>query len=160
MAVFKKCGFSPKTLCQHGNPVVQRVGYTSNRDFFRNEKIRAIYPTLSDIMVNFKEVAAVDYTYFSDAGRKFKLIFDPINNDVINSDDKNLPFDDVYALYPYIEDGNCIISMHPHRWTKSAFVYVAKTFVFKAIRFVAKILIKIPFLEKLFSKYYYLAKKL
>ena len=86
---FEKFGFVLKTLCQHGNPVVERVGYTSNRDFFRSGRVKSLYPELSDVMVNFKEVRQTEYVYYSDAGRQFKLIFDPITNDIVNSDDKN-----------------------------------------------------------------------
>lgn len=160
--LFKKSGFELKTLCQHGNPVVERVGYTSNRDFFRNETVSAKYPHLSDIMVNFKERANTDYLYFSDAGRKFKLIFDPINNDVIPSDDKNVPFDNLDLLFEYInkQNQNAIISIHPHRWVKSKAKFVIKTVAFKVIRAVANLLMKIPFMKKFMSRYYYLAKKI
>ena len=87
---FEECGFDVRTLCQHGNPVVERVGYHSNRDFFRSLKVQEKYPMLSDIMVDFKEKAKTEYLYFSDAGRAFNLIHDPINNDVVKSDDKNI----------------------------------------------------------------------
>lgn len=158
--VFKSNGFDIVTVCQHGNPIVDREGYHSNRDFFRNEKVRNLYPGISDIMVNFKDKVPTDYLYFSDAGRMFKLIFDPINNDIINSDDKNIPYKDLDSLIIALDSakGN-IISIHPHRWTESAAVYITKSFVFKALKFVAKILLKIPVFNKIMSKYYYLAKK-
>lgn len=157
---FKSNGFDIVTVCQHGNPIVEREGYHSNRDFFRNEKVRNLYPGISDIMVNFKDKVPTDYLYFSDAGRMFKLIYDPINNDIVNSDDKNIPYKDLDCLFNAIDStkGN-IISIHPHRWTESATVYVTKSFIFKVLKFVAKILIKIPVLNKIMSKYYYLAKK-
>lgn len=44
--VFADNGFRYGTICQHGNPVKKRVGYTSNRDFFRNQEIRSHYPDL------------------------------------------------------------------------------------------------------------------
>ena len=157
---FEKNGFLLKTLCQHGNPIVDRIGYTSNRDFFRSEKVRGLYPNLSDIMVNYKEVFSTDYTYFSDAGRRFKMIFDPINNDIINSDEKNIVFKDLDAVLFSLKEENYIISVHPHRWTSSAVVYIIKTSFFKIIRFAAKTLAKIPFIKKFMSKYYYLAKKI
>ena len=52
--LFEKNGFVISTVCQHGNPVVERVGYTSNRDFFRSERVRALYPNITDVMVNLK----------------------------------------------------------------------------------------------------------
>ncbi len=157
--MFEENGFKIKTVCQHGNPIVERVGYTSNRDFFRNEKIRNKYSEISDIMVNFKEMYNTEYTYYSDAGRKFKMIFDPINNDVVNSDDKNIVYSDLNSLLDGIA-GNSIISTHPHRWMNSAFKYVIKTVIFKVIKFVAKILVKIPLFKKIMSRYFYLAKKI
>lgn len=160
LKIFESNGFKIVTVCQHGNPIIERNGYHSNRDFFRDVKVRQIYPEISDIMVNFKENIPTDYLYFSDAGRRFNLIFDPINNDIVNSDDKNIPYNDLNALYDVLdnEKGN-IISIHPHRWTKSASVYIIKTFIFKVLKFVAKILVRIPILNKLMSRYYYLAKK-
>lgn len=158
---FEQNGFKIETLCQHGNPVVERVGYTSNRDFFRSEVVRERYPELSDIMVNFKQMHQTDYTYFSDAGRKFKMIFDPINNDIVNSDDKNIVYKDLNALLDAFQaDEAYIISTHPHRWTDSAVIYVIKTVMFKTVKFVAKLLIKIPFIKRIMSRYYYLAKKI
>lgn len=158
--IFKNAGFSIYTLCQHGNPIVERVGYTSNRDFFRNAKVQRLYPNLSDIMVDFKVKAKTEYIYFSDAGRQFKLIFDPINNDIVKSDDKNIGFENLDDLIPYIEKKNCIISTHPHRWTKSANAYVVKMCLFKIVKTSAKIIIKIPFMKGIMSRYYYLAKKI
>lgn len=158
---FENNGFELKTLCQHGNPIVERVGYTSNRDFFRCERVRELYPALSDIMVNFKEQRNTDYVYYSDAGRKFKMIYDPLFNDVINSDDKNVIYKDLDAVLASFDvGGRYIISTHPHRWTDSALIYTVKTGIFKIIKFVAKILVKIPFMKKFMSRYYYLAKKI
>lgn len=160
LKVFKSNGFNVVTVCQHGNPIIERNGYHSNRDFFRNSKVRNLYPEISDIMVNYKEKVPTDYMYFSDAGRMFKMIFDPINNDIINSDDKNILYKNLDCLYEELDPvrGN-IISVHPHRWTKSALIYITKSLIFKILKCVAKILVKIPILNKIMSRYYYLAKK-
>lgn len=158
---FESSGFEIKTVCQHGNPVIERIGYASNRDFFRSDKIQGIYPDISDIMVDFKQKHNTDYLYFSDAGRRFNLIFDPINNDLTKSDDMNIPYSSFDELLGALSsDKGNIISIHPHRWTKSALNYEIKTFMFKLIRVVARALAKIPFLKKIMSKYYYLAKKI
>lgn len=162
VALFENNGFKIRTVCQHGNPVIERVGYSSNRDFFRSNKVQALYPNTLDIMVNFKEKINTDYEYFSDAGRKFKMIYDPINNDIINSDDKNIPFDNLDDLLKYINGLNksSIISIHPHRWTSSACIYVIKDLIFKIIKKISKLLLHIPFMKKIMGKYYYLAKKI
>lgn len=159
--LFEKNGFKIETLCQHGNPIVERVGYTSNRDFFRSERVQKLYPKLSDIMVNYKKLHNTDYLYFSDAGRKFKMIYDPITNDIVNSEDKDICFKDLNELLKNLsKEGRYIISTHPHRWTKTAALYILKSTIFKIVKFFAKLLIKIPFMKKFMSKYYYLAKKI
>lgn len=157
---FENRGFSVTTVCQHGNPVAERVGYTSNRDFFRSDKVRSLYPELADIMVNYPEKYGTRYKYFSDAGRKFKHIFDPINNDITPSDEKNVSYEDLDALLDGLsaETGN-IISTHPHRWTGSAAKHIIKTGIFKTAKFAAKLLLKIPFMKRFMSRFYYLAKK-
>lgn len=159
--LFKDKGFRIVTVCQHGNPIVERNGYHSNRDFFRSSRVRELYPDISDIMVNFKEQIPTEYLYFSDAGRMFKLIYDPINNDIVNSDNKNTPFSDLSALLNgFSSDIGNIISIHPHRWTKSVIIYIFKNIIFKIVKAVAKLMIKIPVFKKIMSKYYYLAKKI
>ena len=156
---FEELGFHITTVCQHGNPVIERIGYTSNRDFFRNKSVQELYPSIADIMVNYKEMYHVDYTYYSDAGRRFNLIYDPINNDLINSDDKNIPYETLSELLSAL-DSRAIISTHPHRWTESAFVYIVKEKLFKIIKVVAKLMMRVPILKKIMSRYYYLAKKI
>ena len=156
---FESVGFALLTVCQHGNPIIEREGYTSNRDFFRNANVRSHYPNISDIMVNYKENYHVDYSYYSDAGRKFNLIYDPINNDVLPSDDKNIMYDDFDELLNKLSP-KAIISTHPHRWTGSELSYVIKERVFNTIKATAKVLVKIPICKKIMSKYYYLAKKI
>ncbi len=156
---FESLGFPIITVCQHGNPVVERVGYTSNRDFFRSARVQAMYPNIADIMVDYKDKYRTDYSYFSDAGRKFKLIFDPINNDIVNSDDKNTPYVDLNALMEALPS-KVIISTHPHRWTDSAASYIVKEKVFKIIKGSAKLAMKVPGIKKIMSRYYYLAKKI
>lgn len=156
---FEDLGFHIKTVCQHGNPIVERVGYTSNRDFFRSSRVQDLYPDLADIMVDYKQKYTVEYTYYSDAGRRFNLIYDPINNDITNSDDKNIPYEDLEHLLPALSS-SAIISTHPHRWTASAGSYIVKEKTFKIIKTTAKVLMKIPVFRKIMSRYYYLAKKI
>lgn len=156
---FELLGFPVITVCQHGNPVVEREGYTSNRDFFRSSQVQEMYPNIADIMVDFKEKYHTEYSYFSDAGRKFKLIFDPINNDIVNSDDKNVPYEELEDLLEVLPP-KTIISTHPHRWTKSAVSYIIKEKLFKVIKRMAKLLMKVRVFKKLMSRYYYLAKKI
>lgn len=159
--LFNICGFNVETVCQHGNPVIERKGYNSNRDFFRNDIVQKSYPNICDIMVDFKLKRKTEYNYYSDAGRKFKFIYDPINNDIIDTESKNVSYKNLDELYQALLDNkSAIISIHPHRWTTFASVYLLKAFVFKVIKYTAKVMIKIPLFRKIFSKYYYLAKKI
>lgn len=160
VALFESNGFAIQTLCQHGNPVVERVGYHSNRDFFRSPEVQQKYPVLADVMVDLKTKANTDYLYFSDAGRRFHLIYDPINNDVVNSDDKNIACDDLSAVMGQMGEGkNAIISIHPHRWTASVAAYMIRNAVFRTVKFTAKLLLRLPYMKKLMGRFYYLAKK-
>ena len=123
--------------------------------------VRGLYPGIKDVMVNLKSDVPTEYIYFSDAGRKFKMIYDPLNNDIINSDDNNIAYDDLNAVLGALstESGN-IISIHPHRWCGSATIYLAKTYAFKLIRSTAKMAMHVPGVKKIMSRYYYLAKKI
>ena len=159
--LFEDNGFPIITVCQHGNPVVERVGYTSNRDFFRSDKVEKLYPDIADLMVNYKLKYHTDYIYYSDAGRRFSTIFDPINNDRVNSDDKNIKYEDLKEVFEAIQkDDNVILSTHPHRWCKSAIEYTIKNGIFRIVKSTAKALLHIPGMKKLMGKYYYLAKKI
>lgn len=161
LSLFEKEGFEIATVCQHGNPLIERIGYTSNRDFFRNPDIQSKYSNISDIMVNYKTSRQIDYLYYSDAGRVFKLVFDPLFNDVVNSDDKNISYRDLKELEESLNNqGRYIISTHPHRWCASSLAYSFKALFFKIVKFFAKLLYKIPFMRRFINKHYYLAKKI
>lgn len=159
--IFEKKGFVISTVCQHGNPVVERVGYTSNRDFFRSDLVRSLYPKIRDVMVNLKSDVPTDFVYYSDAGRVFKMIYDPLTNDIVNSDDKNIAYQNLDELIEALDFSNgIIISTHPHRWCASSTGYLLKTYLFKAIRAAAKMVMHVPGVKKIMSRYYYLAKKI
>jgi hypothetical protein len=161
-SLFIEKGFTITTVCQHGNPVAQRKNYTSNRDFFRSPEIQARYPGIVDIMVNFPEKLKGTYTYISDAGMGFKIIHDPIHNDIVDTEDKNIFLGDLSAVKRYIDDGDksILLSTHPHRWQRNIVIAATKKYMFLFIKAFAKLLMKIPFLKRLMEKYYYLAKKI
>lgn len=159
--IFEANGFVINTVCQHGNPIVERIGYTSNRDFFRSDRVKKIYPEISDIMVNFQSSYNTDYIYYSDAGRCFKQIYDPLNNDIVDSAEKDVAYknlDDVLEMI--VCNSRNIISIHPHRWTQSAVFYAVKTLLFHVVKKMAKLMMKVPVLKKIMSRYYYIAKKI
>lgn len=159
---FEERGFSVKTVCQHGNPAIERIGYTSNRDFFRSTVVQSVYRELTDVMVDFKEKASTEYEYFSDAGRVFKLICDPINNDRNESSCNDIPFNKLEEVFKYIKktDGSVIVSVHPHRWSELESVQIVKKYIFSFIKFIVKKLMKIEVFRNIINKYYYLAKKI
>lgn len=167
LSIFKKNvewlnnnGFSFKTVCQHGNPLIEREGYNSNRDFFRSEKVKAQYPTLIDIMVNFPDAICRDYLYISDAGQKWKIIDSPTENDLPSFNGKDIDIDNLEEFINSNHQDNILISCHPHRYYKLWIASATHFIVFKFIRFLAKILIKIPFVKKWYQRNYGIAKKI
>lgn len=159
--LFENNGFSVDTVCQHGNPVIERSGYTSNRDFFRDANIAGRYEHISDIMVNFGSRLGKEYKYISDAGYGWKIIYDPENNDIINSDDKNIALDTLDSVLEVMRSGSSVIlSTHPHRWYRNERIAKTKNGVFKIIKAIARAMLLIPFMRKLMERFYYLAKKI
>lgn len=161
VGMFENNGFPVQTVCQHGNPVVERIGYSSNRDFFRDAAVASKYEHITEIMVNFKSRLGKEYRYISDAGYDWKIIFDPGNNDVVKSDDKNIALGTLDGVVEVIESGaSLIISTHPHRWHSNAVTAQIKGFLFKVIKVVAKGMLKNSFIKKFMGRFYYLAKKI
>ncbi|WP_409252140.1 hypothetical protein V1502_18905 [Bacillus sp. SCS-153A] len=159
--LFEKHGFSIETVCQHGNPVIEREGYSSNRDFFRDKLVAQTYKYISEIMVDFKNRININYKYISDAGYGWKIIFDPENNDVVKSDDKNTSLGDLNRVYDVITSGDSVIvSTHPHRWNSNEVSAQIKDTVFKIIKNIAKLMLKVPLMKRLMGRFYYLAKKI
>ncbi len=159
--LFEKYGFLIETVCQHGNPVIEREGYSSNRDFFRDRFIAQTYKNISEIMVNFKSRLNIDYKYISDAGYGWKVIFDPENNDVVKSDEKNISLGDLNGVRNVIKNGgSVIVSTHPHRWYSNVVNAQIKDSFFKIIKNTAKLLLKIPFMKRIMGRFYFLAKKI
>ncbi|MFH7818872.1 hypothetical protein [Neobacillus thermocopriae] len=159
--IFEENGFCIETVCQHGNPVIVREGYSSNRDFFRDTFTAQTYKHITEIMVNFKSRVNIDYKYISDAGYGWKIIFDPENNDVVKSDDKNIPLGDLNGVFHVINSNNSVIvSTHPHRWYNNIIIALIKDTLFKIIKNTAKLMLKLPLMKKLMGRFYYLAKKI
>ncbi|MBP2657828.1 MAG: hypothetical protein H6Q69_860 [Firmicutes bacterium] len=159
--MFKHNGFSVKTVCQHGNPVIERVGYSSNRDFFRDVSIAKRYEHMTEMMVNFKSRLGKSYHYISDSGYGWKIIFDPENNDVVKSNDKDTQLENLGDVIKLLKSGNSVIvSTHPHRWHSNIVVAQIINILFKAIRIITIFLLKIPFMTKFMGRFYYLAKKI
>lgn len=159
--VFADAGFVYGTICQHGNPVKNRVGYTSNRDFFRHPEIRARYPHWVDMVVDYSKFAASKYKYISDASYRWNIITEPETND-LHPEVKNTRIGGFSKLFELIEGSkeSFIVSTHPHRWMKQAWKIRLKIVVFRIVRNTVMVARHIPGVEWLLNKFYFLAKKI
>jgi hypothetical protein len=159
MKLFKKYGFKVATVCPHGNPVMIRDGWNSNKDFFRNKEVQSLFPDILDMVVQLPIKLYYNYTYISDAGYGFKQISNISNNDIKNDGDIDIK-DSKELLDIISSNSNVILSTHPHRWEKNALKFILNIYIFKVLRVVARTVSKIPILKNIISRYYYLAKKI
>jgi hypothetical protein len=156
---FEELGFPVNTVCPHGNPLMVRDGWKSNKDFFRNDKVASLFPQIFDVVVQASQIIKRDFVYISDAGYSWKLIGNVDTNDVSNIGDIEIA--NSREVLGFVRSNeNIIISSHPHRWCKSNMSALFQVAKFKIIRLVAKKLSKMSFFKKLMSKFYYLAKKI
>lgn len=156
---FENAGFTVKSVCPHGNPLMDRDGWRSNKDFFRDSKVASLFSDVFDLVVQGKKRIHLDYKYISDAGFGFKVITDIVSNDKIPSKDIAIPSIDELTNIVNCTDA-VIISTHPHRWVSSSIIaYLGKT-RFTIIRTVALLASRSKVLKKLMSKFYFLAKKI
>ena len=154
---FKKYGFIVKTVCPHGNPIMNRNGWDSNKDFFRSKYINDKFSNILDIVVHLPLKIKTKYTYISDAGYTWKIIVNIADNDKFNKGDQEI--EDIYSLLSS-KNNSLVISTHPHRWRSNHFLVLINKIKFKFLRQIARTLNKIPFFKKLISRFYYLAKKI
>jgi hypothetical protein len=155
---FGSLGFEIETVCQHGNPVMVRNGYNSNRDFFRNAEVRALYPQMFDVVVNFRDRIGIDFLYVSDVGYGWKLIDDIERNDLPGCSRETPlggPADIVARLK---QGGSMIVSVHPHRWQSGSLAAFCRIASFRAAKRTAVLLTRVPILKRVLSKFFYLAK--
>jgi len=157
---FEDNGFKIYTVCPHGNPVMKRNGWSSNKDFFRNKDIKEIYCSITDIVIEVNRFGENGVTYISDAGYGWKLISDISNNDR----DKTQPdvvLNDLDSVFNLIRrNSKVIISTHPHRWYSSTFNVWLRLIFFKLLRSIVNIMTKFPFFKQILSNFYFLAKKI
>ncbi len=151
-------GFEVRTVCPHGNPIVIRDGWSSNKDFFRDKSIVEKFPNILDMVVQLPNILSDTYAYISDTGYGWRQIVNIKDNDIVNHGDIDLG--DYKNLLKIIDnEDRVILSTHPHRWEGSKYKFLFNVYFFKMLRFVAKKAASIPFFKKIMSKYYYLAKK-
>ncbi|MBA6364329.1 hypothetical protein H4J56_03415 [Colwellia sp. BRX8-4] len=156
---FEDAGFPVTSVCPHGNPLMNRNGWNSNKDFFRDTKVASHFSNIFDLVVQGKEKIKSDYKYVSDAGFGFKVITDIVGNDQNPSQDVAIAnIDELTNLTQ--SNGSVIISTHPHRWVNSSFLASFAKARFIIIRRVALLASKSKILKKIMSKFYFLAKKI
>lgn len=156
---FKEVGFEINTVCPHGNPLMQRDGWSSNKDFFRNADVVKLYPNIFDVVVQAVEVVKSEFIYISDAGYEWKLISNVDKNDIVNNGDLAIGGVDNMIKLAALHK-RMVISSHPHRWSENYFVALFHLTFFKVIRFTAKSFARVGLFKKIMSKFYYLAKKI
>ena len=144
-----------KTVCPHGNPLMQRHGWDSNKDFFRSAEVAQKYPNILDVVVQLPTLLAY-YDYYSDAGYAWQRIVNVSDNDRHNHGDVPVT---QQQLLQATEAKVSIVSTHPHRWENNWLQAVYRKSVFHSLRFLARTLATVPVLKWLMSKFYYLAKK-
>ena len=154
---FESLGFKIKTICPHGNPLMKRDGWSSNRDFFENEEVRENFKNIFDIVVDLDDVSK-DCIYISDAGYSF--------NQILNISGKNK--ENMHASKP-IDINNIanlckfnpvVISTHPHRWPKYASTFLYRKYFFMLLKQVARYLYKIPIFRNVITRFFFLARKI
>lgn len=154
---FKESGFTIQTVCPHGNPILNRDGWSSNKDFFRNQEISEKFSEILDIVVHLPLRLKRAYVYVSDASYSWKIISNIEYNDVKNNGDKEIS--DIFKIL--LQNKEClIISTHPHRWESSKILIMIKIIFFRVVRFLARLVSNISFFKTIMSRYYYLAKKI
>jgi len=156
---FNDNGFEVNTVCPHGNPVMQRSGWSSNKDFFRNSNVVQKFPNIFDIVVHSDSLINNGFKYISDAGYEWKWIGSIGNNDIKKIND-SLIFDLESEVLKVHSTNNIIISSHPHRWSDSQYIALFNLAFFKGLRYLAKFFIRVDFLKRIMSKFYHLAKKI
>ena len=89
---FELLGFKINTVCPHGNPIMIRDGWDSNKDFFKNNDVQKYFPDIFDIVVNSKSKIPFGFIYISDAGYGWKKVGNIYDNDKKNTSDVDLKY--------------------------------------------------------------------
>jgi hypothetical protein len=158
LEAFLALGFKVKSVCPHGNPMMNREGWNSNKDFFRDKSIVREFDTILDIVVQLPYMLKDGYRYISDTGYGWRAIANIADNDIANHGDISLAGTE--GLFELLKsEKRVILSTHPHRWESSSMQAYFNLYRFKVLRWTANTLAVIPPLKWLMSKFYFLAKK-
>jgi len=152
---FTKAGVTIKTVCPHGNPLKQRNGWDSNKDYFKNTTVRNANPGIFDVVNDFSKLPVEHY--LSDAGFNLKVI-DNIRDNDKGGLEKDLVVNIDWICSTLTEGKSLILSVHPHRLEGSKLQLALRVNFFKIAKSIAVLLIKSKFLKKLISKLFKLSK--
>lgn len=150
--------FPVRTVCPHGNPVLERNGWNSNKDFFRNPEISKRNSDILDIVVQSEKVSSDGYTYISDAGYTWNIISNVDSNDLVEEPNRKLKsIDEVINVIGL--NNRVIISTHPHRWGETELGnYISRT-PFVILKFLLKPVLRFRVVRVLLSPFYSIAKR-
>ena len=156
---FKELGFLVSSVCPHGNPMMSRNGWRSNKDFFRNPSVVSKFPDVFDLVVQGGQKISREYLYVSDAGYGFRIIGDIAGDD--GKVTKNIEVKKMVDLIDMVNNSPAIVlSTHPHRWKQTALCAKFARLRFLILRRVAIVLGRSSFLRRIMSSFYFLAKKI
>ena len=156
LSLFKQNGADILSICPHGNPLIKRSGWTSNRDFFATNSIADQYTDIFDVVVENYKYLKTPPAYFSDAGYSLTKIAD-IRTGMNTDDERASGIDNIFTL---LDRGqNVIVSTHPHRWYESHFRFRFVRLRFLLIKRLAILASKVGFIKRLMSQFYYLARR-
>ena len=130
LGLFKMNGFTVDHVCQHGNPLTTRVGYTSNRDFLRNNENKREFGVI-DFMLHTSDLLNRDVRFYSDYGYSFKHIKHFEKSDKSRPQEEN--FDELNCFFASWGE-SIAISTHTHRWIKSEIVFRFRLQLWSSLR--------------------------
>jgi len=163
LELFNEFGLTIESTCPHGNPMKERDGWFSNKDFFRNPDTKRNFPELLDVVIGLEDLVGPDYLYISDSGYKLCIVGDIKNNDrpdfQSGSDEKIGELDQALKLAQET-DNITFISVHSHRLEESLYRAYARVLLFKTAKKVARIAYKSTIGRAFMNRYYYLSKRI
>ena len=159
LSFFAENGFTIKTVCPHGNPLKKRVGYSSNKDFLLDTKIRELFNNIVDVYITFPDMLDKDYLYVTDA--KYAYFYRDAKTTKTDATEELLPLDGKDDIIKMIQDGqSMIISTHSHRYFRFGYIALLRISLYKIAKYTAKILYKVSWGKYIINKFYFMAKKI
>lgn len=159
LSFFAENGFTIKTVCPHGNPLKKRVGYSSNKDFLLDTKIRELFNNIVDVYITFPDMLDKDYLYVTDA--KYAYFYRDAKTTKTDATEELLPLDGKDDIIKMIQDGqSMIISTHSHRYFRFGYIALLRISLYKIAKYMAKILYKVSWGKYIINKFYFMAKKI